>query len=88
MDPGVDADVDMTVADFQAGVNPDQHGANYSFNTRTGRIKTLSAIEAPSQLNPQKLTQTLTPVYMWDNPSNANPDFVVNLFANIYPDFR
>lgn len=134
VDPGVDADVDMTSADFQAGVNPDQHGANYGLNTRASRIKTLSAIEQPSQLiligeteaygaslSPvsvtwpgwygvygpypvhsnglnwffadghvkwMKLTQTLTPVYMWDNPSKTDPNFVAYLLANIYPDFR
>ncbi|MGC9003176.1 MAG: H-X9-DG-CTERM domain-containing protein [bacterium] len=35
-----------------------------------------------------KLPQTLNPVYMWDNPSNTNSDFVNTLLANIYPDFR
>jgi prepilin-type N-terminal cleavage/methylation domain-containing protein/prepilin-type processing-associated H-X9-DG protein len=136
VDPGVDADVDMTVADFKAGVNPDEHGANYGFNGRACycNMKKLADIEAPSQfiligetegyaagtppisltwpgwygvygpypvhsnglnwffadghVKWMKLTQTLTPVYMWDNPSKTDPNFVAYLLANIYPDFR
>ena len=134
-DTGCDADVDMTIVDYQNGVDPEKHGANYAYNGNVFSNPISQAqIEAPSQLimvletsdywpdlgtwtlgwpgwngicGPYpchnkgmnfvfadghvkwlKLSQTLSPTFMWDNPSRAGQYDINALLNSIYPDFR
>lgn len=75
-DPGVDADVDMTIVDFQNGVDPQQHGANYCYNGNFFTpARSQAEIESPAQLIMVLETHDYWPdlgtwTLGWPNPNN------------------